>query len=159
MSIAIRRARPREAERLTRIALAAKRYWGYPDTWLERWRDALTITPQYIRRHHVYVAEESSERLGFFALVCGDDRALLEHLWVDPASIGRGVGRELFAFAIQLARTQGITRVLIEADPNAEGFYARMGAVRVGELSADMDGIRRVLPCMEVSLTEERPLP
>lgn len=159
MSIAIRRARPREAKSLTHIALAAKRHWGYPDSWLDRWRDALTITPQYIRRHHVYVAEESAERLGFLALVCGDDIALLEHLWVRPESMGRRVGSELFAFAIQLARTQGMTRVLIESDPNAEGFYARMGAVRVGELSADMDGIRRVLPCMEVSLAADRPQP
>jgi hypothetical protein len=31
---------------------------------------------------------------------------------------------------------------MIESGPHAEGFYPRMGARRVGELQADVDGTR-----------------
>ena len=40
----------------------------------------------------------------------------------------------------------------IEADPNAEGFYLRMGARRVGENVYEIEGQRRVLPLMQLDL-------
>ena len=36
----------------------------------------------------------------------------------------------------------------IEADPNAEGFYRRMGARRVDEIVYEIDGRERVLPLL-----------
>jgi hypothetical protein len=42
--------------------------------------------------------------------------------------------------------------VRIEADPNAEGFYRRMGARRVGEISYELDGRKRVLPLLAMDL-------
>lgn len=35
--ILIRRVLPEEAAQLSRIALAAKRHWGYPERWIEAW--------------------------------------------------------------------------------------------------------------------------
>jgi hypothetical protein len=43
-----------DAEVLTRVFLAAKRHWGYPERWIERWRESLTITPDFVRRSEVY---------------------------------------------------------------------------------------------------------
>ena len=40
-----------------------------------------------------------------------------------------------------------------DADPNAEGFYNRLGAVKIGEVQANVLGVTRVLPKMEISLT------
>jgi GNAT superfamily N-acetyltransferase len=52
----------------------------------------------------------------------------LEHLWVSPEHIGTGIGRALFDHAVRRAAALGATTLSIEADPNAEGFYRRMGA-------------------------------
>jgi GNAT superfamily N-acetyltransferase len=57
----------------------------------------------------------------------------LEDLWVDPVAIGSGVGRRLFDHAVVTAAGLGLTSLLIESDPNAEGFYLAMGAERIGE--------------------------
>ena len=46
----IRRASPGDAEVLTRIAFAAKRYWGYPERWIEHWSESLTVTPEFVER-------------------------------------------------------------------------------------------------------------
>ena len=38
----------------------------------------------------------------------------------------------------------------IESDPNAEGFYKHMGAVRIGVVRSEIEGQPRVLPRMTV---------
>jgi GNAT superfamily N-acetyltransferase len=146
----ILRATPGDAETLTRIAFAAKRYWGYPERWIERWQESLTITPEFIRRNEVYVAMLDGEIVGFHALAGRGRRIELEHLWVTPEYIGTGIGRALFDHAVRRTAALGAEILGIEADPNAEGFYRRMGARRVGEISYAIDGQRRVLPLLVV---------
>lgn len=149
----IRPARTDEAAALTAIAHAAKRHWGYPEAWIERWRDVLTITPAYIRGHVVFVAVDGDDRpRGFYALVMDGTNAVLDHLWMEPAWMGRGLGRELLVHALATARARGAARLEIDSDPHAEAFYRRMGARRVGEVRADVDGVPRVLPRMEITL-------
>jgi hypothetical protein len=38
------------------------------------------------------------------------------------------------------------------ADPNAEGFYSRMGATKIDEVHGKVLDVKRVLPKMEVHL-------
>jgi GNAT superfamily N-acetyltransferase len=98
----IRRSVPEEAATLTQLALDAKRHWGYPEHWIQHWESDLTISSDFIRDNHVYVAEEDGAIRGFYAL-CVGDKAELEHLWVTPASIGTGIGKELFLDAMERA--------------------------------------------------------
>ena len=102
-AVTIRRSTPEEAATLTQIALDAKRHWGYPDHWIQHWESDLTITSDFIRDNHVYVAEASGEICGFYALCVGDNKAELEHMWVTPPSIGTGIGKELFLDAMERA--------------------------------------------------------
>jgi hypothetical protein len=44
--------------------------------------------------------------------------------------------------------------VAIEADPNAEGFYLRMGARRVGESVYEIEGRKRKLPLLSVEIAK-----
>jgi GNAT superfamily N-acetyltransferase len=150
--IEIGRASPGDAEALTRIAFASKRYWGYPERWISRWSAALTITPEFVRDNGVYAAVAGGEPIGFYALSGTGNEVELEHLWVSTAWIGSGVGRLLFEHAMDSATSRGARHVEIEADPNAEGFYLRMGARRVGENVYEIEGQRRALPRMVVEL-------
>jgi len=154
----ILRATPGDAETLTRIAFAAKRYWGYPERWISQWKESLTITPDFVRRNEVYVATLDKEIVGFYALAGAGRRIELEHLWVSPEHIGTGVGRALFDHAVRNAASLGAETLGIEADPNAEGFYERMGARRVGETSYPIDNQRRVLPLLVVDTHHHRVL-
>lgn len=138
---------------LTAIAQDAKRHWGYPEHWIQHWQADLAISSDFIRDNQVYVAEGEGEIIGFYALVVGDQRPELEHMWVAPTHIGTGVGKELFIHAMQTAAGGNISEVDISADPNAEGFYKRMGARRVGEVTSEIDGETRHLPRMKVDTT------
>ena len=152
MNIQIRHADPDEGETLTAIAHAAKRHWDYPESWIEQWRADLTITPEFITNNEVFVATINDQIAGCCALVLTDSLAEIEHMWIKPESMGGGVGRALFAFAKARAKERGATVLELSADPNAEGFYERMGASTVGEVAADMDGQARVLPRMRIEL-------
>ena len=149
-AVTIRRAIPEEAATLTQIALDAKRYWGYPEHWIQHWESDLTISSDFIREHHVYVADDDGEIGGFYALCVADHKAELEHMWVRPNCIGTGVGKELFLDAMERAAALNVNAVELSADPNATGFYSRMGATQIGETDSVIDGHVRKLPRMKI---------
>jgi len=150
MSIPIRRARRGDADDLTKIARAAKRFWGYPESLLRLWQRDLTVTPGFIDRHPVYCTARHGKVVGFYA-ISGTGRVReLEHMWVHPRRIGAGVGRALFAHLVRHLQAMRVTRIDVASDPHAEGFYRRMGARRVGTVPSTPQG--RTLPLLRVDL-------
>jgi N-acetylglutamate synthase-like GNAT family acetyltransferase len=152
MRIEIRRANPEEADTLTEIAHAAKRHWNYPESWIQQWQTDLTITRDFITTHEVFAATIDGKIVGCCALVVTESLAEIEHMWIRPEQMGNGVGRSLFEHVRARAAERGANILELSADPYAEGFYGRMGAKRIGEIHADMDGQSRVLPRMRVEL-------
>ena len=152
MKIEIRRAQPDEADRLTALAHAAKRHWGYPESWIAHWKSDLTITSEFISTNEVFVALAGKDIIGCSALVLSDSVAELEHMWISPEYMGKGVGRELLAQVTNRAANLDLRELEISADPNAEGFYRHMGAVRIGEIHSEIEGQPRVLPRMKLEL-------
>lgn len=150
----IRPAVPEDAAALSRIARSAKAQWGYPEEWLQQWSASLTITPEYIAQQRVFVAHTGSEPAGFAGLLVEGGAVQLDHLWVQPAWWGRGVGRSLFEHATKIARDLGFRALQIESDPHAEGFYTRMGAVVIGRVDASPFNTRRSLPVLSFDLTQ-----
>jgi predicted N-acetyltransferase YhbS len=71
-------------------------------------------------------------------------------MWVTPASIGTGIGKELFLDAMERAAKLNVNAVELSADPNAAGFYKRMGATQIGETDSVVDGQVRKLPRMKI---------
>lgn len=153
MSFSLRPAAPGDAPGLTDLALRSKAHWGYSPEWLTAWRQQLTIEAGYLAEHRVLVAEHTGALVGMCALEDRGSWWVLEHLWVDPASMGLGVGRTLVKQALALARSVRPGRVLVEADPHAAGFYSRLGAHQIGVAPGAMPGAPdRVLPVFEFIL-------
>lgn len=142
------RAKPEDADALTEIAHAAKRHWGYPERWIESWRDTLIIRAEFIAANATYCAMEDARPVGFYALTYESDGMQLDHLWIMPHTMGRGIGRALFEHALEQTKSRGHRTLKVESDPNAEGFYTRMGARRVGVNVTNIDGQRRELPLL-----------
>lgn len=137
---------------LTQIALAAKRYWGYPERWIEIWTPQLTFNPEYFESNPSWVAVEEGKPVAFYTLLEANEIASIENLWVLPEFMGKGVGRRLFLHAVETARGRGYKTLQLEADPNAVGFYERMGMHKTGERHSEVDGAPRILPIMEIDL-------
>jgi GNAT superfamily N-acetyltransferase len=148
----IRKAGGEDADTLTVIAFAAKRHWRYPENWVRQWQDVLTITPHYVIANPTFVAMIEDQITGFGAVQLEAGEAVLDHLWVLPQFMRRGVGRALFQHAEEIARAAGAARMRMVGDPHAEGFYCRMGATVYGREPASMDGESRFLPLLAKSL-------
>lgn len=142
------RAKPDDAQVLTNIVFAAKRHWNYPESWIDIWRDTLTLQPDFLANHETYCAILDDSVIGFYALDHQSGKLDLRHLWVLPDVMGKGVGRSLFVHALNRIQALGFRRLEIESDPNAEGFYERMGARRVGARITKVGGQRRELPIL-----------
>jgi GNAT superfamily N-acetyltransferase len=150
--VTLRRARPDEASVLSEVALAAKGFWGYDQLFLESCRAELTFSPDEIARRHFVVADLDGLVVGFYSIDGEPPVGELRNLWVRPSEIGTGLGRLMWHNALAAAAAAGFDQLEIDAEPNAEGFYRKMGAERTGESpSGSIPG--RMLPQMRVRVT------
>jgi GNAT superfamily N-acetyltransferase len=126
MGVTIRMARADEAEVLTELAMRAKASWGYDDAFMAACRAELTMTAERLAAWQVWVAEADGKIAGMAALSLAHG-AEVEDFFVEPDFQGRGVGGALMATLLDAARTAGAKALEVDADPNAEAIYARLG--------------------------------
>ena len=152
MAIELRPALTREAPDLTAVAFAAKRHWGYAEDAIGSWRAELTISPADIAARPTWVATLGGTIAGFHAIAPAEPCWRLEHLWVLPSAMGRGIGVRLLEHALSIALNAAARGLDIDADPNAEGFYLRCGAQRAGSVAAPIPGFPgRVRPQLRLA--------
>lgn len=152
MIVYIEKAQAEQASILTEIAISAKRHWNYPERWIELWTPALTISPDYVSKHETWLAVVNEIPVGFYSLVQDDEALWLDNLWILPDFMGQGIGKKLFQHVLERCRALNVSALKIEADPNAQSFYEKMGARKVGEHHSEIDGQPRILPIMEINL-------
>ena len=150
--IRIRPVLPEEADCLTQIALAAKRHWNYPERWIEIWMPLLTFGREYFESNESWAAVDGDQPIAFYTLLKANEIASVENLWVLPEYMGQGIGKQLFLHAVANAREHGYKTLQLDADPNALGFYERMGMHKIGDRRSEVEGEPRILPIMEMSL-------
>ncbi|MEO1298031.1 MAG: GNAT family N-acetyltransferase [Cyanobacteria bacterium J06636_16] len=155
-SIPLREAKPEDAPVLSKLAMHSKAYWGYSDEFMEACREELTTTPEKIRdsAFHFVVAEISQKIVGFYGVErLSLQQFELEALFVDPLHIGSGIGRALMTHAKHYIAAYCGNTLLIQGDPNAEGFYRAVGAQYIGDReSASIPG--RLLPVFSISIAK-----
>ena len=151
-AVRIRPAHAHEGERLREIAIASKGYWGYDPERVREWAATGDFSPEGLRENEVYVAEADEQAIAWTALIRKGELLWLDDLWVEPAWIGQGIGARLFRHAVERARQLGGKRLEWEAEPNAVGFYQRMGGRYLRESEPSEWG--RVLAVMGIDLVD-----
>ncbi len=141
-----------DIEALNRIAFTAKAHWGYSAEQMQAWREDLRIDPRLLPVQPMCVAERDGEAVAFAQLAT--DAAgttdstdainarpwALVALWVQPAHMGKGLGKSLLAWAARYAAERGQAELAIDSEPNAEAFYLSCSAQRVGSVAAPIEG-------------------
>jgi GNAT superfamily N-acetyltransferase len=128
----IRCAEREEHASISALALRSKAHWGYTAAFLAACRDELTFDEATCGSGLMHVATEDGIIRGFNLVGGAPPEGELRALFVEPDAIGTGCGKMLLADALEAAREAGCTRVTLDADPGAEGFYRRFGARRIG---------------------------
>ena len=147
----LRPARDDECAELTDLILRSKASNGYDASLMEACRAELTVTPETLARGPFAVLETDEKVIGTAQVSREVGDWHLQLMFVDPSCQGMGAGRRLIDWATTEAHRQGASELHIEADPNAEAFYLRSGAHRVGAApSGSIPG--RMIPLMILPL-------
>jgi len=140
----LRRATAADEARVREVAEASKGHWGWEPERVQAWALALDLSRE------IWVAEREGRLVAWAAVLPpADGSCELDDLWVEPASMGCGVGRALFEQAALRARELGARSLRWEAEPGAVGFYERMGAATVGSVTSSWG---RQISVMEFAL-------
>ncbi len=146
MNITIKAAHPNDAQTLTELTFSSKRYWGYPDAYMEIWRDELTITNEYIDNNTVFVAHINELFVGYYSIIHVQKETdyprgyWLEHMFISPEYIRKGIGSQLLKHAHDDCLSNKINKIQLLSDPNAKEFYIKSGLTYLGEIPSNIEG-------------------
>jgi len=129
-------AKPDQNLLLRDILIKSKGYWGYSEEQLAIWRSNLVFEKKYISQNTVKLIIKESKIIGFFAIT-RNKVDLLDHLWLLPEAIGKGIGNLVFKQILKECNALGISEFFIISDPDAQGFYEKKGAKQVGEVYSE----------------------
>ena len=147
----LRTPRYDEALSLTGLCLRSKAVWGYDEEFIRACRSELTLTASTMRSSYLKVAEIGGHLVGVAQVTVKGQLAELDKLFVEPTCLRCGAGKALFDWATTLARDGGAVTMVIGSDPDAAGFYRRMGAVDDGTApSGSIPG--RLIPRLKLRL-------
>lgn len=102
------------------------------------------IPEEYLPNLEVYLISENNEAQGFASVAEGN----LEMLFIHDEARGKGFGKKLYQF---MKDKTGLTKVDVnEQNPQAIGFYEKMGFKQIGR--SEKDGSGKDYPIIHMSL-------
>jgi GNAT superfamily N-acetyltransferase len=132
--------------------MRSKALWGYDEAFMEACRAELTVRKEVIGAGEVWVAEDGGVPIGLLSVARHGNDAEVRMMFVAPEHVGRGIGTALWSHLEAQSLALGVSGIVLDADPNAEPFYARMGMRVVGRSpSGSIPG--RTLPRMAKRLS------
>lgn len=142
----IRLATPQDLPRLNALIWTSKMHWGYPTSWMEGWKEDLTLTEEHLKHERVYLLSQEQEIFGCCSVAQKNKFWEVMHLWIAPGHMGKGWGKRLLNEVMEREIPKD-RPVRVVADPHARGFYERQGFQVMGWVSSKPEG--RELPLME----------
>lgn len=137
---------------LTELTIRSKSHWDYSKEQIEKWRDDLTVSENYILEKEVYKLTNGNDLIGYYSYFKLNDLDLkLDSLFVEPKCIGKGFGKMLMSDFLQRMQNTKFERIVLDADPNVEKFYEQIGFKVIGKLETSIKD--RFLPIMEMKIT------
>lgn len=130
-----------DSKLLTETSFHSKKMWGYSDELMNLWKQDLEISEEYILKNKVFKIYDEKVFIGFFAFKSHEAKVIeLDHLWLKPGQIKKGYGRSVFEFILNYLRNTGHLNFNLTAEPNAKGFYDKMGGKVLGKFQSKVSG-------------------
>jgi len=109
----------------------------------------------------MHVSENDGKIIGFYSLVTLiddieasgtmiDKGNWLDHMFISPRHIGKGVGKKMFLHLRNLCKEKRIAEIKILADPNSKGFYEKMGCQYIKDYASTIEN--RTTPYLKLTV-------
>ncbi|MEC4050528.1 GNAT family N-acetyltransferase [Flavobacterium sp. SUN046] len=135
---------------LTEITKKSKAYWGYSEEQLVLWNENLTLSKNYIQNNPTYKLLKNNNIIAYYSYLLQDENVKLDNLFVLPEHIGKGYGKLLINDFLHRMKVENHNKIILDADPNSEKFYLKMGFKKIGQFESDIKN--RFMPIMEIIL-------
>ena len=147
----IEKANIAENDILSKITKKSKAFWGYSKEQILKWNNNLTITKNYIEKNDVFKLVIENKIIGYYSyLKIENQNVKLDNLFILPEYIGKGYGIVLMNDFLQKMKKENIKKIILDSEPNAEKFYAKIGFKKIGEFETSIKN--RFMPIMELEL-------
>lgn len=145
------KAETEDNEILTTITKRSKAYWGFSEEILKKWEDLLTISKDYIEKNKVYKLVHNENIIGYYSYFSIDENTTkLDNVFILPEFIGQGFGKIIMNDFLEKIKLDGVRKITLDAEPNAENFYKSFGFETLGQLESLIKD--RYLPIMELQI-------
>jgi L-amino acid N-acyltransferase YncA len=135
----IKKARTDNVEVLNDIMKRSMAIWNYSDKEIEEASKKLAITTESIDKSICWIGELNGLIKGFFCIEPSKSEKTSEaKFYIEPGSIREGLGTMLWKQVISELKNKEIKYFKILVDRNAQGFYEKLGAVKVGEQPSEI---------------------
>ena len=132
---------PDDDQLLTETAMISKKTWGYSDDLMTLWKPDLEVSCEYILKNKVVKVFDRDKFVGFFGLkLIENNQVELDNLWFRPGCINKGYGRLVFQHIVNYLKLNGHKKFELVAEPNAKGFYDKMGGKVTGQFQSKVSG-------------------
>ena len=135
----VRKALISELEKLNELAARSEAYWGFDESHMEAFKRLCALREAHFKKGCVFVIEKDGEIAGFYCLAAKEADFELEHFYVDPEHIAKGLGKTLWLHMRTFCIHRKIREVTIVCSDFVKGFYLKMGAASLGQVESTVD--------------------
>ena len=129
----MRDAQSSDLHHINELVCQSKSHWAYPQDFVKKFMDFFKMTEEYLQQYPVKLMVVDDRIVGVYSFKFMPDNKLeLDFLFLHPDFIGQGYGRLLWQHLSNMAQALKYNEFTIWSDPEAEGFYLKMGCERIG---------------------------
>lgn len=134
----IRKIRPEEICLLEDIIVDSLSVWGYSLEELVGLKNRLKISEELLKKSITYVVDLNNEIIGFWLQEIKCDLSE-NRFYIKQNFVKHGIGTSLWRYVSKkLVSENSLDYITFISDANAQGFYEKMGAVKIDEIPSSV---------------------
>lgn len=152
MKIEFKRVKKGDVEVVNLLQRQSKQYWGYSDDFMSEFMELYKFTTKQLEEMEMYLMQVNNKISGMYGFKINNKKELqLDNFFMHPDYIGQGLGKIMWEQCIKTALNYNKQEFIIEADPNAEKFYVKMGCYKTHNIES-LIGAGRLVPILKYDI-------
>jgi len=139
---------------LNQILYHSEAYWNHDELYMAGFKSLYQMSKTDLDEGIVRIMEKDDGQItGFFCIKPAENSGELDYFYIKRDCIGKGFGRRLWEYLLQVCRDNKISELTWVTDPGALPFYLKMGAREIGRTRSKING-KRLIPKLKYFLPQ-----
>jgi len=141
----LRKADINDVDCLSELVYNSENSLNFDENYMSIFKDKYNVNKQFIENSYSFCMVQDEEILGFLGLQENKATFELEFFYIKSDYIGKGYGKIMFRLLIEECKALNIKEFNLVTSPESMNFYAKLGAVKIGEVKSLID-CNRIIP-------------